>query len=652
MSFAGVSSAEIILDSGADTSALPLTYADVGESCQHETAGQDFIDAQGGKLDIRDTRLATVDLGNGVILRERFIIANISCPLLALGHIVRAGWEIQHFSDGVFLVKNGKFVNVSFKRNSLCVKGSIRMISEDDCLSPTSTAPGPKALRAIHLQPVLRRLLPGWNKVNPQVYALTTRRARFVDATLCPGGEMMWYRTTLVFRDAQGWELLEFGEPISELEDLEGEIYDPESVVEVLTLAHAHNVASEQLGFALVDGEQAPHFDADVLVGEPGDGDTGEQEHAPQPVQEVPAELPDAEPLDEERVVPFADESTVTVDGVVLSCDNTLKALRAGCEVLGLSKRGSKKECMHRMLEFVKTRELMEAHAVEATLKKDSERVAIPQKKPVEPTESMKQEDNLPHDAKSLSTRFVRTWREKKDKEGNAIWLRRSRLVAREYTWLQPDREALFSPATSNIASRILPICFLALREHQDTMMLAIDVKDAFLTVRQEQPTRVRCTDASGKSVSYSLGRVLPGQRDGSLLWHRDLVKFVGESTLGMEEFEVYPSILRSKLGDCLLMIHVDDLLVVGSRKAVTEQLIPHMQSRYEVSIEIMSNVGDELTFLKRTHQLLESGRMVVKIHGKHLDQLCKLLQLSKRNHRDKLDHLVDLVHGVPVDAQ
>ena len=237
----------------------------------------------------------------------------------------------------------------------------------------------------------------------------------------------------------------------------------------------------------------------------------------------------------------------------------------------------------------------------------------------------------MPHDAKSLSTRFVRTWREKKDKQGNAIWLRRSRLVAREYTWLQPDREALFSPATSNIASRILPVCFLALREHQDTMMVAIDVKDAFLTVKQEQPTRVRCTDASGRSVSYSLGRVLPGQRDGSLLWHRDLVKFVGESSLGMEEFEAYPSILRSKLGYCLLMIHVDDLLVGGSGKAVAEELIPHMQSRYEVSIEIMSNAGDELTFLKCTHQLLESGRMVVKIHGKHLDQLCKLLQLSKR---------------------
>ena len=37
-------------------------------------------------------------------------------------------------------------------------------------------------------------------------------------------------------------------------------------------------------------------------------------------------------------------------------------------------------------------------------------------------------EDTLPADAKCLSTRFVRTWREKKDDAGNAIWLRRSRL--------------------------------------------------------------------------------------------------------------------------------------------------------------------------------------------------------------------------------
>ena len=42
------------------------------------------------------------------------------------------------------------------------------------------------------------------------------------------------------------------------------------------------------------------------------------------------------------------------------------------------------------------------------------------------------------------------------------------------------NREALFSPATSSLASRILPICCLAMKEHTDCVMAAIDVKDAF----------------------------------------------------------------------------------------------------------------------------------------------------------------------------
>ena len=160
--------------------------------------------------------------------------------------------------------------------------------------------------------------------------------------------------------------------------------------------------------------------------------------------------------------------------------------------------------------------------------------------------------------------------------------------------------------------------------------MLAIDVKDAFLTVEQEQPARVRCTNASGISISCSLGRVLPGQRDGSLLWHKDLVKFLADSSLKMVENEAYPSMLRSAKGDCLMLVHIDDILIVGARKTVLEEL-PSLQAKYTVSIEIMCGPGDEVTFLKKTHQLLEDGRMVIRIHLKHLGQLCKLLYLSKR---------------------
>ena len=314
------------MDSGADTSALPLSYIDVGESCSHETIGQDYIDAQGGKLDIRDTRLATLDLGNGVVLRERFLVANISCPLLALGHIIKAGWELQHSDDGVCLVKRHKFVNVHFKRNSLCVHGCIRMISQDDVISPKGSEPSLPAVRAIHLERVVRRLVPGWNKISPQLYAITTRRARFVDTTVCPSTELMWLRTTLVCRNGQGWELLENCEPISELDDMEGEIYDPERILEVLTLAHVHCVPSEELGFRIIEGDGRPIFDDDVQH--------PDESQEPQPVQETPADVPEAEQLEEDRAIPYEDETTVIVDGIVFTLDSPLRGLRAGCTSL------------------------------------------------------------------------------------------------------------------------------------------------------------------------------------------------------------------------------------------------------------------------------------------------------------------------------
>lgn len=79
--------------------------------------------------------------------------------------------------------------------------------------------------------------------------------------------------------------------------------------------------------------------------------------------------------------------------------------------------------------------------------------------------------------------------------------------------------------------------------------MASIDVKDAFPTVQQEVPTRVTCTaDAAGSSVSYSLGRVLPGQRDGSLLWYKDLAPFVRECSLEMVEFKPIQAFSRARM--------------------------------------------------------------------------------------------------------
>ena len=94
--------------------------------------------------------------------------------------------------------------------------------------------------------------------------------------------------------------------------------------------------------------------------------------------------------------------------------------------------------------------------------------------------------------------------------------------------------------------------------------MMAIDIKDAFLTVAQQTPTVVSCQLANGEVRDYSLGKVLPGQRDGSLLWHQGITGLL-KSELSMEEHIPYPCILKTPDASCMVLAHVDDILVVGS---------------------------------------------------------------------------------------
>ena len=122
---------------------------------------------------------------------------------------------------------------------------------------------------------------------------------------------------------------------------------------------------------------------------------------------------------------------------------------------------------------------------------------------------------------KHLSTRFVTM--EEKVIHGRCCWLR-ARYVAREYAWLSPERQDLFSPASSNITNRLLPSPFLQWKKkcpEKRFTLAAIDIGDAFLTVPQVQPTLV-----SSGTETYALGRVLPGQRDGSQLWFESALSF------------------------------------------------------------------------------------------------------------------------------
>ena len=135
------------------------------------------------------------------------------------------------------------------------------------------------------------------------------------------------------------------------------------------------------------------------------------------------------------------------------------------------------------------------------------------------PPESL---DGCRQQVKHLSTKRVRSWCEKEDASGNSIWLRRSRYVAREFNWMA-ERSDCFSPASSAIANKLLPI--LALQKGYT--LAAIDVSDAFLTVQQKEPTLVEYVEKSGNRQSFALGRLLPGQRDGAKAWYHDFVEYL-----------------------------------------------------------------------------------------------------------------------------
>ena len=83
------------MKSGADASVLPESWLEVG--VKQPMTELKYRDAQGNNLRIGGVRQAEVILGSGngtVRLKENFVIAPVSAPLLALGKLVRAGWQI------------------------------------------------------------------------------------------------------------------------------------------------------------------------------------------------------------------------------------------------------------------------------------------------------------------------------------------------------------------------------------------------------------------------------------------------------------------------------------------------------------------------------------------------------------------------------
>ncbi|CAE7730403.1 RE2 [Symbiodinium sp. CCMP2592] len=223
---------------------------------------------------------------------------------------------------------------------------------------------------------------------------------------------------------------------------------------------------------------------------------------------------------------------------------------------------------------------------------------------------------------KHLTTRFVVTWR-CKTIAGCTYWLRRARLVARDFAFLCPGRTDLFSPASNALQSKIIPCVFID-NYHNGWQLVSLDVTDAYLNCPQAEDT---CTSVmiNGERLYFKLLRLLPGQREGSQTW---FYQFTDALKVGsrVELMQEVPSLFRFQPedGGGGGLVHVDDLLGTGPA-SVIKCMTDDLERDYKVTVNLISVPGQEVHFLKKRHYLLSSTELLIEVSPKHLEKLKSL---------------------------
>ena len=270
---------DIILDSGADCSALPLEYAHVGHDASGHVSMAGYVDAQGNPLKVKTTRDAEVTLG-ATVVKERFVVAPVTSPLICLGHLYKAAYFVQPRDGGLVLTNGSDAIPMGYRNQSFVIKGTIRMLA-----GHLRVVNFPE----VYLLPVLENLRGSWTNIGNGVIACKSMSLNFLDTTLIPRDSVFWKRTTLVQRKGK-WHMEEFCEDLMDLDDFEGPLQLPEQVEGMITLAYDNaDLVPLQLGFELVNSSQHPSGQVPAQVGQVPAGSQEPSGQVPAQVGEVPS---------------------------------------------------------------------------------------------------------------------------------------------------------------------------------------------------------------------------------------------------------------------------------------------------------------------------------------------------------------------------
>ncbi|CAE7306808.1 unnamed protein product [Symbiodinium necroappetens] len=220
----------------------------------------------------------------------------------------------------------------------------------------------------------------------------------------------------------------------------------------------------------------------------------------------------------------------------------------------------------------------------------------------------------------SLTTKVVRDWRRRPN------WVRRSRLVGREFRTMSADTQELFAPASTLAATH----AFLAVALTRKLEVCTFDFKDAYLQVEQPVPMTIEVAASMfgavrQGTVTLVLDKLLPGQRIGASAWFGFAKDLLAKG--GYTGFVKEPTLFKKDAGGSQagVILHADDGLM-ASTAAEREKLKKVLREKVQVEFsDPMVGPGDEIQFLKRKYVMGEKG-IVVYSNGRYLEALVKAL--------------------------
>ena len=203
--------------------------------------------------------------------------------------------------------------------------------------------------------------------------------SRFVDPTVIPeveeSPELM--RTTLVKRGGK-WLTPEYCESMMKKEELDEQFFDDDAVIPSIAIFSYEPAPPEDMGFFApgykkLENREQRKKEAEQAI---------EEITRPPPEKEVECPRDEGkkdEDLECQSQLSPADVDKVLLNGVELTKDSSLAALRAACSVLGISGSGSKLKVYAKILNHNKKMEMLNAKSLASKAKAQETREALGQ---------------------------------------------------------------------------------------------------------------------------------------------------------------------------------------------------------------------------------------------------------------------------------